>query len=250
MSIQSYLKDISFDDRVRSAGQALPALVKTGKAMEFQVNIMVTKGFDKTSSKSSTFTIVAENGTIEGLIQAGSIMASNIAKLSKGVISAFYAKLGKYRDDEIPQDVPTGDNSYSVTTMTNNEMDAYSKRICSSSEVTYPAKTVTSNIYIPWVRDDVSDADISATLEQFSETIDGVDYKLGYVRFNDDNKVNMTCYPVSEVKYTGIKRSSRKTRAFLNNNDVSLGIVPDDVLSEEFNTAKSGGDDYTDTVNP
>ena len=78
MSIQSYLQQVAFDDRVRNVGQALPALTKTGIALECQVDIMVTRGFDKTAKRSSTFTVVGENGDLIGAIQAGSIMASNI----------------------------------------------------------------------------------------------------------------------------------------------------------------------------
>lgn len=247
MSIQSYLQTISYDDRVRTAEQELPALTKTGRAMEFQVNIMVTRGFDKTAMKSSTFTIVGENATVEGLIEAGSILASNIARLSKGVISGFYAKLGKYRPDVVPQDVAPGDNSYCVLTMTNNENNEYSYYNCTNIGREYPSRTVTNNFYVPWIRNDVSDADVIATFKDFEVELDGVTYTTGYVRFNSDEKIGMTCYPVKFVKYIDQKKVSRSNPAFLNNNDVELGIVNDDILSEKFSTVKSAGDDFTNT---
>ena len=142
MSIQTYSKDLVYQDQIvdLSTGELQPASPTDGVAMEFQIDLMVTRGRDKVAKKSTQFTIVGETSydaptTWGDLMQAGSIMASNIAKLSKGVLCGFYAKMGKYRADEVPTDVPTGDNSYCAVILTNDARAEYGANPCNNGAI-------------------------------------------------------------------------------------------------------------------
>lgn len=250
MSIQSYLQKVYYDDRIHARNESpAPLTTKEGMTAEFQVNIMTTQGMDRTVARSSTFTVVGGNGsTITGILQYGSIVAEHIAKMSYGVISGLFLKLGKYRSDEIPQDVATGDNSSGVVDLTNNPSDEFRLSACDSAQRNqYPAKNATARIYIPWKRFDISDVDVNATLEDLQDmTIDGAIYNIGHNKFYDENCVDIVAYPTRFVKNMFTKNTSRKSLAFLANNDVESGIIPDNVSSEMYATINNNySDDST-----
>lgn len=260
MSLQTYNKFIFLDDREVVSGQAAPALTKRGLAMEFQADIMVSKGKDKLQKRSTVYTIVGDPGEgggsdetaneqIGNMIDAGSRMASNIAYLSKGVLCGFFAKMGKYRPDEVPLDVPTGDNSSAIIDLTNNPNDSYGLDAC-DRENTNPVQSVGSRLYIPWLRDDISRQDIVNTLENWSYTAGGLTFYLGHVKFYNDNKVEMVCYPTTSVRNINVRAYSRKSPGYLANNDSAQGILSDRVLSEKYNTFEDGDDDPDDTHEP
>lgn len=260
MSLQTYNKFIYLDDREVEAGQVPPTLTKRGLAMEFQADIMVSKGKDKLQKRSTVFTIVGDPGDgggsdtnaneqIGNMIDAGSRMASNIAYLSKGVLCGFYAKMGKYRPDEIPQDVPTGDNSSAVIDLTNNPNDGYGLDACDRDN-TNPAVTSGTRLYIPWLRDDISRQDIISTLENWTYTAGGLTFWLGNVKFYNDQKVEMVAYPTTIVRNITVRSYSRKSPGYLANNDSAQGILSDRVLSEKYNTFEEGTDDPIDNEEP
>ena len=253
MSIQTYNKQVLFDERLVPQGGEIPP-IGSGVAMEFQVTVMTTTGKDKTARRSSTYTVVGSgeggNATytpavIADLLDAGARMASNIAYMSKGVISGFFAKLGKYRNDEEPIDVPVGDSSYAIVDMCNCPDDEYGLDVCERSGE-HPVEYAQSRIFIPWLRDDISRQDVIRTLTEWNVTKNGIRYTLGQVKFNNVEKSSMTAYPCETVRNITIRSYSRKTPAFRQNNDTHQGIEQDQVASELYNTFDEGVDDTND----
>ena len=238
MSIQTYSKGVVYQDQIvdRSTGELSPAQTTNGVAMEFSIDLMVTRGQDKVAKKSTSFTVVGETTydaptTWGDLMQAGSIIASNIASMSKGVLCGFYAKMGKYRADEIPSDVPTGDNSYCAVVLTNDARAEYGANPCNGAQIPY--KKASTSIYIPWFRDDLSRQDVRATLTQ-GITVNGVTYGLGITRFQNENKTIIECSPTEFCKSVTVKNRSYSLPDFKIDNDVSLGMG-DHIISEKFN---------------
>lgn len=250
MSIQGYNQYVYFDDRAHAKGAPVPAFPadKTAVAMDFIIGILCSIGEDKVARRTSAFTLVGEtNGDdIEqdtaDIINAGSVMASNIAALSKGVLCEFSAKLGKFRPDQIPIDVPAGDTSYAKVIFTNNENDKYGKGNCETHDI--PVVKGGASIFIPWLRDDVSRQDIKATLGNWDYTLNGHHYHLGQVRFLNDSKTEMVAIPTPYVKYSKTYEYSRNNPCYQDNNDSALGMS-DAVISEKFNQVTQGLDDAT-----
>ena len=264
MSIQTYNKPIYLDDRYieynPATGEMTPAegaLSKRGVAMEFQINLKILSGRDKWRVRPCSFTIIGDSETaiadadvgnaIYGLIEAGSRMASNIAYLSKGVLVGFFAKLGKYRQDEMPINVPVGDNSFGTIVFNNEDGSALREQECGRS-YNLPMTPGSVAVRIPWFRDDLSRQDILQTLADWQYTQNGINYTLGQVKFKDDNKVEMLAMPCNNVKYVKAVEKSKALGQLLTNNDAHLGITSDKVLSESFNDFEEGVDD--DTLNP
>lgn len=264
MSIQTYNKAVYLDDRVieynpitGETQQSGGALTKRGCAMEFQINLKILSGRDKWRVRSCTFTIIGDSETaisdsniaqaIYGLIEAGSRMASNIAYLSKGVLVGFFAKLGKYRQDEMPINVPVGDNSFGTIVFNNENGSVLREQECGRT-YDLPMTPGSVAVRIPWFRDDLSRQDILETLQSWQYTNGGITYGLGQVKFKDDDKIEMVAMPCNNVKYVKAVEKSKALGALLLNNDESLGIMSDKVLSEEMNNFVEGVDD--DTLNP
>lgn len=143
MSIQGYNQYVYFDDRAHAKGSPVPTFPadKTAVAMDFIIGILTSIGEDKVARRTAAYTLVGdtEGSDIEqdtaDIINAGSVMASNIAAMSKGVLCEFSAKLGKFRADQIPIDVPAGDTSYAKVIFTNNENDKYGKGNCETHDI-------------------------------------------------------------------------------------------------------------------
>lgn len=255
MSIQTYNKSVHYDDREVACGQDVPELTDTGVTMDFQITVMTTVGRDKVRSRSTRYTIVGHNpygnttfsaSMLSDIIDAGARMASNIAELSKGVLTGFYAKLGKFRSDECPIDVAAGDNSKAIVDFTNNGNEEYGLNPCDSSEEN-PVVPASLRLYIPWLRDDVSRQDIVQSLQGWAVTLNGIQYSLGTNKFTNADKTHITAYPTPIVRNIVVSNYSRRHPTFLSNNDVSMGWN-DNVVSEEYNTVEEGIDDRPDDV--
>lgn len=259
MSIQTYNKAVYLDDRMISydpqTGHTTgpsQELAKHGVAMEFQINLKVLSGRDQWKVRPCSFTIVGnaetsidgkdEGKAIYALIEAGSRMASNIAYLSKGVLVGFYAKLGKYRQDEMPINVPVGDNSFGTLVFNNEDGSALRNQEC-GREYSLPMTPGSVNVRIPWLRDDLSRQDMLETLSQWEYVQDGITFSLGQVKFKDDEKIEMVAIPCNNVKYIKAVEKSRNLGQLLINNDEHLGISSDKVASEAFNDFTEGLDD-------
>lgn len=263
MSIQMYNQKIYLDNRRvnynRRTGQVgqVPDLVeKNGMAMEFQVNIKGLYGGDKYAIRGTNFTCVADltnaesgmdtvdNGLL-ALFEAGSRVASNIAFMSKGVIVGFFAKLGKYRQDEMPIDMSAGDNSYATLVLNNDNAGEYGSDICDRNS-SMPVKPASTAIRVPWIRDNVSRQDVIDTLNdwKYTDTNTGIVVNLGNVKFYDEDKTELCAMPTTALKQVKVVERTRTLGVLLENNDASLGIV-DNVESEKYNQFTEGDDDTT-----
>lgn len=250
MSIQAYNQYVYYDDRDHAKGSAVPPFPsdKTGITMDFVIGLLTSIGDDKVTRRTTTFTLVAEtNGDdieqdLADIINAGSVMASDIAAVSKGVLCEFSAKMGKFRADAIPVDVPAGDSSYGMLIFTNNENDKYGKGNCESHNI--PVVKGGANLFIPWLRDDVSRQDLIRTFGGWSYTAHGHIFHLGQTRFLNENKTDMVAIPTPFYKYGKYKEYSRSNPCYQANNDVALGMA-DNVISEKFNQLTQGTDDVT-----
>lgn len=255
MSIQTYNKSVFYDDRFVACGNTPANLTNEGVTMDFMITLMTTIGKDKTRTRSTRFSIVGGGDSsvsfapamLADIIDAGARMASNIADLSKGVLTGFYAKLGKFRPDECPIDVASGDNSKAIIDFTNNPNEAYGTNPCDADDEN-PVVPASLRVYVPWLRDDVSRQDIIASLQDWSVTLNGVTYKLGTNKFRNDTKLQIACYPTEFVRNIVVSNYSRKHPAFLGNNDSAMGWG-DNVVSEEYNTNVEGEDDRPDDDN-
>lgn len=248
MSLQTYNQTLFYDDRQydKSNDSITPAQPTDGVALEFQMDLVALKGGDKMSKRSTGFTVVGETeyspAVFGALCEAGARIGAKLAKMSKGKVSGFYVKMGKYRSDEVPTVIYSGDSSYAIIDLTNNENDAYGNNPCTNAGV-FPVNHFAQRIFIPWVRDDISRQDIKQTIENCEETIDGVTYTLGQVRFTDEMKDALECGPTCEVRNTKILEYSAKTPTFIANNDSAEGISSDSVLSESTAILSTGRDD-------
>lgn len=250
MSIQGYNQYVYYDDRDHAKGSPVPAFPaeKTGVAMDFIVGIMTSIGEDKVTRRTTSYTIVGDTSgdDIEqdtaDIINAGSIMASNIAAVSKGVLCEFSAKLGKFRADQIPVDVPAGDSSNAIIYFTNNQNDKYGKGNCQSFNI--PVAKAAAKLFIPWMRDDVSRQDIIATFQNWNFQAHGHTFRLGQVRFYNDAKTEMVAMPTPYYRYGRYNEYSRNNPCYQDNNDTVLGMS-DAVISEKLNTVVQGTDDVT-----
>lgn len=263
MSIQTYNQPVYYDGRTveynPNTGEITGAselTEKKGVAMEFQVNLKVLRGRDSWAVRTCNYTIVGHNDTaltnnaatmgpaLYALIEAGSRAASNIAYLSKGVIVGFYAKLGKYRQDEMPINVPTGDNSFSDIIITNNLNDEYGQDECNRTD-SFPMMPASMRVRIPWQKDNLSRQDVkeTITLWEYLDNDTGMTFHFGQVRFTNDNKTDMSALPCGYIQRVRVGEYSKKLGGFLVNNDSSIGIKSDDVLSQEYNSVVDGVDD-------
>lgn len=264
MSIQLYNQAVRVDNRLAdSTVEDVNDIPLNGVAGEYICSIMTTIGKDTLRSKQVSFTIVGmtENGealpddtdpnftddfnrVVAGMDNAAYRLASNIAELSKGVLSGLYKKMGKYRADVRPIDVPTGDNSSASITLTNSEVSQYGNHHCGNYDEPFIATN--SMVYIPWVRDDVSRQDIVTNLEDFAHSASygsaTINYTIGKVKFLDDDQNSFLAFQAPYVRNLKITQYSKQLPGFKRNNDTALGGA-DHVVSEEFNTIDNAGVD-------
>ena len=140
MSVQGYWKKVMFDDREHTRDESPASLSLQCFALECTVVLKVFRGRDKETSRASTFTVCGDtNSTFAGVVQYASIVAEHIAKMSKGVMTGLYLKMGKYRPDEIPGNVPTGDNFTAIVDLSNNANDELGLAECGETRGLYPA---------------------------------------------------------------------------------------------------------------
>lgn len=248
MSVQGYWSKVYFDDREHARNESPAPLTAQGFALECSVVIKVLRGRDKETARASNFTVCGNSSsTFAGIVQYASIVAEHIAKMSKGVITGLFFKMGKYRPDEIPGNVPTGDNFTAVVDLSNNQNDELGLSECGDERGLYPANSAGTRLYIPFVRDDISKVDIMGTIDDLNEyELDGATYYLAQTRFGNENKTMIVAYPCKYIRNYFIKGTSRKAIGYLANNDVELGLTPDNISSELYATVSQ---DYGDDGN-
>lgn len=266
MSLQTYNQLIAYDGREVTYNPQTGELgtpenlnTKSGMALEFQLNLKILSGRDRYRIRATNYTLVANNSAIEtntvgtheqianglyALMEAGTRLASDIAYVSKGVIVGLFVKLGKYRQDEMPINVPTGDNSYAVAIFDNQPGHEYGSPECDRNEV-LPVNPASSSIRIPWLRDDLSRQDVKKTLDDFSYTdsTSGFIVTVGQVKFRNEAQTELIALPTNNLRKLKVAEMTRPLGAVKALNDQGLGIMSDKVESEKFNTFVEGVDD-------
>lgn len=168
--------------------------------------------------------------------EAASIMAARFAKLSSAVIVSMWKKIGKYRNDEVPGVKESTLKRYAVIFQTNNPM---------AEDPNYsgvmPLKTVTGKFFLPWQPADVSEQDIVESITA-PITVNAKTIQLGVSKFANDNKTEISAYPLDINQGVTTKRYTRVNTFALVNNDVSDGLT-DGVISEAHATLVPGVDD-------
>lgn len=262
MSIQLYNQPVRVDTRLAdSVIDDVENIPLNGVAAEYICSILTTIGKDTLRSKQVAFTVVGvtengealtdddENGNWANVLYSmddiAYRVASNIAELSKGVLGGIYKKMGKYRADVRPIDVPTGDNSSATITLTNSEVSQYGNNHCGQYDEPFIATN--AQVYIPWVRDDVSRQDIQANLEAFGPSVEYgsqvLTFTLGKVKFLDDDQDSFLAFQTPYMRTSKVTQYSKQLPGFKRNNDTALGGNTDHVVSEAENTIESVGVD-------
>lgn len=269
MSLQTYNKLIAYDGREVSynvetgvVGEIPNLTSKNGIAMEFQINLKCLIGRDKYRIRSVNYTVVGVNESIDtntdgtdeqiksalyGVIEAGSRVASDIAYASKGVLVGFFAKLGKYRQDDMPINVASGDNSYATMILDNNYGAEYGANEETGRESILPVNPASLYIRIPWLRDDLSRQDVVNTFDDWTYTDEsGFVFSLGQVKFRNEQQTELIALPTQNLRRIKAVETSRPLGRLLANNDTALGIKSDKVASEKMNDFEEGVDDISD----
>lgn len=169
-----------------------------------------------------------------GLHEAAIQMAERIAKLSKGVVMNLFQKLGKYRNDELPEIQKDTAITYGICALTNDE------RIV-DPEADAPRVSKSARVFIPWLHEEVSRQDLKATLTD-PVTVGGDDFFFAISRFQDVEKSAVEGYMLPYSAGTIIKDMDRVPNFALTNDDVSLG-GSDGIVSEAYATVTPGDDD-------
>lgn len=273
MSLQCYNQLIAYDDRgvtydpsTGAVGEIATLNSKNGMAMEFQLNLKILSGRDKYKIRACYFTLVGQNESIDtntvgtpeqiakglyGLMEAGARLASDIAFISKGVIVGLFCKIGKYRQDEMPMNVPTGDNSYASLVYDNQIAHEYGSQECDrNSEL--PVNPASTSVRVPWLRDDLSRQDVLKTFGDWSYTdsFSGFMITIGQVKFRNEQQTELIALPTSNLRKIKVAETSRPLGRLLSNNDASLGIMSDKVESELYNNFQEGTDDDSSNEEP
>lgn len=209
------------------------------KSAEFVLKLGIRDG-KRIRSRNVEFSMVTWGGTesttvtMDNLINQASKIASSIAAISRGVILAFYMKIGKYRDDEQMPNLGGEPNNTAVLTFDNVNVEVDSGGVPVSG--TMPTRKVSQTIYIPWVGEEVSLSTIRKTLEQ---TLDS-NASLGVTRYDQNgDKSVVEAYRTQHKSYAKLLESDRISVVALRNNDEALGDS-DNIISEKYNAVIAG----------
>lgn len=184
---------------------------------------------DKTSgrvrTKDFTFGIVTtdEAAPVADIQEAAYIFAGRVAKLSFGVIMALYEKLGKYRNDEAPGEIWTSKKQYGVLIQSN---DPKSENPASSEP--RPYRQMSTSVLVPYLRDDVSQQDMVATLKQ-TITVNTNQFNLGTMRFHDEDKDSFMAAETPYNAGVSVKFYNRAPNFELINTDAVEGGTDNEV---------------------
>lgn len=206
-------------------------------AMEFVLTLAIKTRGGKLKSQDVKYTIVGDGtATMSELLSAGAEHGLRVAKMSDGVVLGFYAKMGKYRNDEEPPLIQETKKSYAVLYLSNNP-----KVSNPDSTDPLPLQVKTEKVYVPWLNDSVSRQDFKATIEQ-PIVVNGKNFSLGITRFGDDMKTFMEAFPMVHFAGCNIKCYTKNAQFQLVNNDIDASI-DDGHMSEKYHSVTQGIDD-------
>lgn len=142
--------------------------------------------------------------------------AMALAKASAGVIMGISKKLGKYRNDELPGNLESGQTNYGVIYVTNGKISA-------ADTQPDPKKLIKEQIYVPFT-----------DLTEFAQIVNDISTQniiFGSSRFTDDDKGEMAISIVPNIAGKKLLDINMVKSFGLVNIDTVEG-VSDGVLSE------------------
>lgn len=221
--------------------QAVQNTGRQVKGAEFVLTLGIRNG-RKFITRNVTFSCVARGRntettvTLDNLLNGASIIASNIAAMSRGTIFGLFMKCGKYRNDENTpnyQSVPKLGASLRF-----DNIDVTLNECGNPVSGISPLRTVSQNLYIPFLSSDISLATIEQTLSTPVSVSDNVDVALGVTRFDlDGEKESISAYQTLHSSKGHINKSDRVATIDFLNIDTVLGDS-DDIVSEKYNTVQ------------
>lgn len=183
---------------------------------EYALKVTVRTGTTTGARRSA----VVEFGCIGATQDACDLKAGDIAQAiensSKGVITSFVKKMGKYRQDEIGTAIPTGATQYGVLTWTNGYLEG--QTIPSGSSA--PDKEVKGQIFVPFV--DV-DSMAGSALSDLTTLIQNSD--LARAAFENDDRDSLIIGRSKNRSAVKILDYSASTYGQLSSNDTVAGIT-------------------------
>lgn len=261
MSIQIYNKSFTWDNEqitevLNPNGTVLtaasnPATPESAMTGDYEVTIAVRRTTNgKIMANTVPFTMVAKKqysaANAEEMDNEASKVAAMIAWLSRGVQVGFKKKLGKYRNDEMPGILKGTEVAKGYVMLSNNKnADKFNTDDC----VRFPSPKRSAKVFIriPYIRSDVSRADIWKAFKKWTLSNTGSDapeYILGKSVFHDTNKKILDIFPMECVAGGNTRDDSKPYTFGLINDDTGEGIT-DHVLSEARTEAlPSGADDF------
>lgn len=206
---------------------------------EYTVKLMVKRKDGRHITQEVPFGIGSDDASasLADLDQAASVMAARIAKLSEGVVVGLYKKLGKYRNDEVPEIIDCNNKQYGMLIMSNNPLVEDP-----DFSGTLPRNQKSMKLFVPWLNDTTSRQDMKATLKN-PVTVNGVEYYAGTSRFADELKTEVEVFLTKYVQGVVTKCYNKvATQGYLPN-DTDEGIGTDGIISEGMTSVVAGQDD-------
>lgn len=186
-------------------------------ASEFKLTLVsIDKICGKRKWATTKYQVVATS--LNAVTAAGYAIAEKIARLSYGVIAKIEEKLGKYRNDELPEVVPGNLKTHGSIIVSNG---------CNTG-----LKVMTQKIFVPWLRDTASKADLRDLATPL--VADGQTASFGKIHFTSDQKTELAAWKLEEVVGVSMKEYIRNSNFELVENNAGDGVTDlDPVLGEE-----------------
>lgn len=187
----------------------------TGAYAEYDVKIGAIIG-SKGRVRTSVTRIGVKGNDQSDCDNSAAEIAVELAKASKGVLMGLVKYLGKYRNDELPEVVASGQTVYGVVMLTNG-------RTSDEDVSPEPFKLINTNVFVPFADEEK----FIALLGKFRAK----QITLGASRFTDSNKNSLSIAQTINVR--GMKmldiNSAKSFGLVLNDSAIGAG---DGIISE------------------
>ena len=186
-------------------------------ASEFKLTLVsIDKICGKRKWATTKYQVVATS--LNAVTAAGYAIAEKIARLSYGVVAKIEEKLGHYRNDELPEVVASNLKTHGSIIVSNG---------CDTGR-----KVMTQKIFVPWLRDTASKADLRDLATPL--VADGQTASFGKIQFTSDQKTELSAWKLEEVVGVSMKEYIRNSNFALIENNAGDGVTDlDPVLGEE-----------------
>ena len=186
-------------------------------ASEFKLTLVsIDKICGKRKWATTKYQVVATS--LNAVTAAGYAIAEKIARLSYGVVAKIEEKLGHYRNDELPEVVASNLKTHGSIIVSNG---------CDTG-----LKVMTQKIFVPWLRDNASKADLRDLATPL--VADGQTASFGKIEFTSDQKTELAAWKLEEVVGVSMKEYIKNSNFQLIENNAGDGVTDlDPVLGEK-----------------